>query len=402
MTTPQTQDLFSRFMAEAFDDREVIGASTALQGFFGNPASQNPGRTIFSPDANVVDIDIVRGNEKIAALIPRGTVSRSLGSLQSNLQDGKHSTFSRKYPLAEEEGDINADMILNRIPGENPLAGNTRMGRMRYHAFQIHLESIRRIVRMNEVLAAQSLLTGKQDAIIGTTNTDLQYDFRRNSTHTVTVGTAWSNVAADALGDIDGICKKIRANGRATPNIVIMGDGSFSNFIKNTTVLAQADNKRFELIEVSTGNPVPGKYNRFVEGGLIPRGRLRTPGGFTVWMFTYIDGYDNSGGTFTKFILDDQVLIGSVDARCDRYFGPPERLPIGPTDRALYMEYFGFSLDAPPMPIVKAAGGVIDPNMFHSDAYKSVDRKKITVRTQSAPIFATTHTDAFGVLDTAP
>ena len=117
---------------------------------------------------------------------------------------------------------------------------------------------------------------------------------------------------------------------------------------------------------------------------------------------TYIDGYDNSGGTFTKFIADDQVLMGSVDARCDRYFGPPERLPISNSDRELYMEYFGFSLDAPPMPIIKASGNVIEPQMFHSDAYKSNDRKKITVRTQAAPILATTHTDAFGSIDTTP
>ena len=400
MATPQTQDLFTRFMVEAFDDREKMPVSTGLQAFFGNPSAG--GRTLFSPDANVVDIDIVRGNEKIAALIPRGTVSRPLGSLQSNLQDGKFSTFSRKYPLAEEEGDINADKILNRIPGEQPYQANTRQGRMRYHALQIHMESIRRIVRMFEVLAAQSLTTGTQDAIIGTTNTDLQYDFRRNSTHTVTVGTAWSNVAADALGDIDGINKKIRANGKTTPDIIIMGDTAFSNFLNNTVVKEQADNRRFELIQVTTGNPVPEKYNRFVEGGLIPRGRLRTPGGFTLWMFTYIDGFEDSAGTFTKYILDDQVLIGSVSVRCDRYFGPPERLPISNTDRELYAEYFGISLDAPPMPDIKSTGAVIDPNMFYSDAYKSVDRKKISIRTQSGPIFATTHTDAFGVLDTTP
>ncbi len=399
MTTPATQDLFSRFMADVFDDRENMPVSTALQAFFGNPASA--GRTIFSPDANVVDIDIVRGNEKIAALIPRGNISRPLGALQKDQQNGKFSTFSRKYPLAEESGNITGDMILNRIPGEQPFATNTRVNRMRYHALQIHLESARRIVRMNEVLAAQSLLTGKQDAIIGTTDTNEQYDFRRNSNHTDTVGTAWSNVAADALGDIDGMCKLIRANGKTTPNIAVFGDVAFSNFLKITNVLAQADNRRYELIEVSTNNPVPAEYVRYVEGGLIPRGRLRTPEGFTLWMFTYIDGYEDTAGTFTKYIADDLVLIGSTRARCDRYFGPPERLPISSVDRELYLEYFGFNIDAPPMPMIKSAGGVIDPNMFYCDAERT-DRKKLTIYTQAAPIFATTHTDAFGVLDTAP
>lgn len=400
MTTPATQDLMTRFMAEVFDDRATMPVSTGLQAFFGNPMAG--GRTIYSPDANTVDIDIIRGNEKIAALIPRGTVSRPLGSLQKNLADGKFSTFARKYPLAEEEGDINGDMILNRIPGENPYQSNTRIGRMRYHALQIHLESVRRIVRMCEVLAAQSLLTGKQDAIIGTSNADLQYDFRRNSTHTVTVGTAWSTVTAPAMADIDGICKKIRANGKTTPDMAVLGDTAMTNFMNNTEVKEIADNRRFELIQVSTNNPVPAKFDRFVAGGLIPRGRLKTPAGFVLWLFTYIDGYETTAGTFTKYVADDLVLIGSSKARCDRYFGPPEQLPMVPAREQLYQQYFGFNLNSLPMPMVESSGAVVDPNMFYADAYVSADWKKITMRCQAAPIFATTHTDAFGVLDTQP
>ena len=102
MTTPATQDLFTRFMVEAFDDREIIAAPTAWQAFFGSPLSM--GKTIFSPDKSDVDIDIIRGNEKTAALIPRGTISRPLGSTQADMQGGKMTAFSRKYPLSEEEG----------------------------------------------------------------------------------------------------------------------------------------------------------------------------------------------------------------------------------------------------------------------------------------------------------
>jgi hypothetical protein len=396
--TPATQDLFTRFMVEAFDDREIIAAPTAFQAFFGNPMAG--GRTIFSPDRNDVDIDIIRGNEQIAALIPRGSISKNLGGTQKNQQNGKLSTFSRKFPLSEEEGSITANMILNRTPGEQPFAMSDRLMRMRYHALQIHYESVRRTVRMFEVLAAQAVTTGKQDAIIGTSNTDLQYDFMRDSTHTVTVSTSWSNVASDALGDIDAMCLKIRANGRTTPDMAVLGDGAMDNIIKNTAAIALADNRRFELIEVSTNNPVPAQYMRFVEGGFIPRGRLRTPKGFTLWLFTYVDGYDDASGTFTKYLADDKVLIASSRARCDRYFGPPELLPIDSVQRTLYAEYFGFSLDAPPMPLIKGTGNVIDPNMFYSDAYKANDGKKLTIRTQSAPIFATTHTDAFGLIDT--
>lgn len=402
MSTPVAQDLFSRFMAAAFDEKKIISVSTGFQAFFGRP--ENGAETIFSPDSNAVDIDIVRGNERIAALIPRGTVSRSLGSLQKNQRSEQLSSFTRKYPLSEEEGDISGDILNNRVSGENPYSRMSRIDRLRYHGLKIHMESIRRTVRTFEVLAAQSILTGKQDAIIGTANTDLQYDFLRDTTHTITVGTSWSGGSGTILADIDGACDKIRANGRTMPDMMVLGSTAMNSLVKDTTVAALADSRRFEFIQVGRNNPAPPKFQRFIDGGFIPQGSLRTPAGYELWLFTYLDIYNAPGtGTATKYIADDKVLIGSSTARCDRYFGPPENLPMVPMREALYRDYFGFDPMAAPMPMnMRANSNVIDPSMFYCDAYVSNDWKKITVRTQSAPIFATTMTDAFAVLDTEP
>ncbi len=41
---------------------------------------------------------------------------------------------------------------------------------------------------------------------------------------------------------------------------------------------------------------------------------------------------------------------------------------------------------------------VIDPRMFHCDAYLGKGKKTVTVRTQSAVILPTTNTDAFANL----
>lgn len=401
MSTPAPADLFSRYMAGAFDEKKIIGVSTGFQAFFGNPA--NGAETIFSPDANQVDIDIIRGNERIAALIPRGTVSRSLGSANKNLRSEQMSSFSRKYPLSEEEGDISADQLIKRIAGENPYDNMSQQSRLRHLGLKLHHESIRRTVRMFEVLAAQSILTGKQDAIIGTSNTDLQYDFRRNTNHTVTVSAAWSGGSADILGDIDDGCALIRANGKMMPDMMLMGSTAINSFVSDTTVAALADNRRFEFISVGDRNPAPPKFQRFVEAGFIPQGKLRTPAGWELWLFTYLDVYTNSAGSATKYLADDKVVITSSMARFDRYFGPPECLPMIPQRQQLYREMFGFDPTAPMMPQkMKAPGNVIDPAMFYADAYVSSDWKRVTVRCQSAPIFATTQTDAVVVLDTEP
>ena len=394
--TPQTADQFSRFMAGLFDERQVISVPTGFQAFFGNPESGS--LTHYSPDANAVDIDIIRGNKKTAALIPRGMVARPLGSKQKNLTSGKFTAFARKYPLAEEEGDISGDEILFRQAGESPYSGRTRLDRMRDRGYGIYAESIRRIVRLFERLAAQSILTGAQDAILGTTRDDMKYDFRRKSSHTVSVETEWDD-GGDILADIDAACDQIEANGNADPDFMGIGGGAMDALVRDTTVQILADNRRFELIEVSTNNPVPPRFNRFVKAGWTPRGRLRTPKGYTLWAFTYNRTYTNDSGTATKIMPEDQAFICSTCARCDRYFGPPETLPMIDQRVRLYQELFGFNPLAPPLPAnIQNPGSVVDPSMFYCDCYASPDWKRVTIRTQSAPIFATTQTDAFVTL----
>ena len=242
MATPLATDQFSRFMAEMFDEKEVIGVPTVWQSFFGRP--EHGSKTKFNPDSKVVEIDIMRGNERIAALIQRGTNSRHLGNLQENTTTQNYSTFSRVYPLGEEMGDITADQILERVAGENPYEGRSRIDRMRLLAREHHLEHIRRYVRLFEVLAGFSLFTGQMPAILGTANADLIYDFRRNATHIITVAAAWDAAGADIMGDIDAGCELIRQNGHEMANVLFLGGEAMDALIKDNTIQTLSDNRR--------------------------------------------------------------------------------------------------------------------------------------------------------------
>ena len=392
------QDTFTRVMARLFDEKAIISVPTGFQAFFGNPA--NGSETIFSPDANDVDIDIIRGNEKTAALIPRGMVSRPLGPNQRNMAAENYTSFSRSYPLSEEESDITAKQLEKRVAGENPYQIRSRRDKMRLLAVKYHHENIRRHVRLFERLAAQSILTGKMDAILGTSNPDLQYDFRRNSDLIHTVTTGWNQVGADIMGDIDGRCEDLRAIGHENPDFMGLGGEAMSSFIKDTTIQGLADNRRIELIEVSTNNPVPAKFDRFVAAGWTPRGRLRTLKGYTLWMFTYTDVYtDSTTDLPVKYLPEDQAFIAYTGARMDRYFGPPELLPSISQKEQFMQEMFGFGTNSAPMPMnIKSPAGVILPQMFYPDAYISDNWKKVSIRTQSAPIYATTQTDSVATL----
>lgn len=394
--TPQAADIYPRIMAALFDEKKIIGVPTGFQAFFGRP--ENGSQTIFSPDASVIDIDIMRGNEKTAALIQRGEGGRSINGASST-NEQKYTSTSRKYPLGEETSDITADQLNKRVAGENPYSNLTKFDRMRLLALMEHEEHIRRFVRMFERLAAQSVILGIQDGIIGTTNSDLQYDFRRAAGNTITVGNAWNSGSQTIMADIDGGCNQFRETSKMTPDMMILGSEAMASFIADAEVQTLADNRRFELVEVSTGNPVPPQFSKFVEGGFIPRGRLRTPEGFTLWLFTDVDIFTTNAGVATKYMTTDKAVIASSRSRNDRYFGPSEMLPVTTAHRAFYREMFGFDDVSAPMPDnIQGASDMITPGMFHFDAYEGASRKTITQRTQTAPIFATTQTDAFVTL----
>lgn len=400
--TPQPADQFARFMAAMFDDREGMPAPGGFCSFFGRP--ETGANVIFSPDSDVVDIDIIRGNEKIAALIPRGLNSRIISG-QKNTQEQQSSSFSRVFPLIEEEGDINASQLLKALAGEARYkSGKTTHDRMRTLAMLIYFEQMRRHARTFEVLAASSIITGQQPAILGTTNADLLYDFRRSSGNFITVGTPWSNVAADIIGDIDGACIKVRENGRIMPDMCILSSVDMGSFTKNTSVKDTADNRRFELIQVNTNNPVPPKFKQFTDNGFIARGLLRTPSGFEVWLFTYLDSYQTDAGTPTKYLPDNKTIVCSSQARCDVYFGPPETLPVTSAHSQWFREMFGFNLEAAPMPsnFKGTKWDKIMPAATYVDAYPATGNKKVSVRVQSAPIFPTTQTDGFVTITTTP
>jgi len=397
MITPILTDMYSRYMDSLFDEKEIINVSTVWQQFFGKPG-HGGSKTIYSPDSEVVEIDVMRANERLAALIHRGTNSRIL-NIQRNTGTQNFSTFSRTYPLAEELGDITASQINKRAGGENPYEQKSRIERLRGLAREHHLEHIRRYVRLFEVLAGQSLLSGVQAAILGAQNPDNWYDFRRNAAHIVQPAIPWNQPGANILGDIDNACRALRQNGKVKANVMFFGQDVSRVFLDNVTIQRMADIAGFNFIRFGSNNfSLPANLQELVNAGANPMGMLFTPEGNLLWCFTYVDVFTDNDGNVQHYMPLHSVFIAYYGARCDRYFGPPERLPITSVDNAWYQEMFGMNMLQPVMPANIKSGGVVNPAMFYCDAYPAGDKKKLTIRTQSAPIFGTTQTDAFFTL----
>jgi len=397
--TPNAVDVYSRYMDAMFDLKDVIGVSTVWQQFFGKPQFGNS-KTVYSPNSEVIDIDIMGANERTAKLIPRGTDSRNTGPNQRNTTTQYFSTFSRVFPFAEEMGDISASQINKRVAGENPYEGRDKFDRMRMLAMEHHKEHIRRYVRLFELLAGSSLLTGQMPAILGTANADLIYDWNRNAALTITPAVPWNNAAADILGDIDGAFDTVRQIGKVKFNVMFMaGDVAQAFFNSETLRQLGGDNTGFTLVRAGQNAPVPGMFQSLVDAGADYRGFLITPQGRQLELFTYNDYYDDADGDPQPYMPAGTAFLAYYGARCDRYFGPSERLPMLSIDNVMYQEMFGFSPMSAPMPDKIMGSGIITSDMFYCDAYRSADNKKVTIRTQSAPIFATTQTNSFATLN---
>lgn len=404
MSTPTPPNGFTRVMVEAFNEKRVITGSTAFQTFFGR-VEAGMSKTIISPDALDIDIDIVRGNRKTSAFIHRGvsTSARSIDK-QKNTKTQEYTSFSRKFPLIEELGDVEAVQLTKRLAGENPYKPMSQQEKMRFLVMEEHAPAhISRIMRRCEVAASESVLDGVMTAVDGDT-VDI-YDFKRNSDNTIDkTGDEWNTGTPTIIADLDDLCEIVFKNGKLRPDMCVMGDGAMSAFLNDATVAARADNRSFasDFIQISMVNPVPERFSKFVEAGLQPRGMIKTDKGYNLWLFTNVDIYDDDAGNDdVKFMPTDKVLVCSSMARADRYFGPNERLPIDEMDRMWMISMFGIDPNAVlPAPDINLQGDLhaIVRDMFYFDAYKSGDAKRLTFRTQAAPIYATTQTDAFGTL----
>jgi hypothetical protein len=395
---------YTRLMVEKFDETMAIVAPTAFQGsFFGVP--QTGAVTVFSQDSKTIEIDIKRRNGRRAArLVNRGASSDDISRVKANTEE-RFTNAARAWPLIESYGHINSNELLDRVAGETPYQMTSRQDRMTMKAMLIHHEHMVQQIHTFEYLARESVLNGQHPAILATSDSDLIYDFYRNSGNTITVANAWNSGSQTIMADFDDIIDAIQQNGYMFGDYgAIVGTDAFGDLKDDTDIRADADNRRYLFVELG-GNvaELPTEFSRYKENGFAPRGYIETPKGRRVWLFTYdltfTDDFTTGSDVETNWMPADKCLVFSPKARCDRYFGPPDRLPVTPDEVTLYQDLFGFNMNAAPMPPKVKNPGVIDARMFYPDAYRAPDKKSVMLRTQSAPIFPTTQTDAFGLLE---
>lgn len=391
---------YRQFMSKMFSDVILPGLPRLFLSFFGRP--ETGAITRFLPDNEHVTIDIIRGDEKRAHLVPRGGGSAGKLDKEAKLVR-RFSTAQFGFPLLEEEGAIEVSQLFARAPGQDEYAQQTRQMHLRGLAVQDHEEKIRMFIRAMEYMAMKSIVYGKMPKNDLGETTPL-YDWSRAAGNSFTAAADWATASTDIAGDLQTAAGLVRTNGHMKADVALMDPESVEAVLGNTALKAVGDNRRINQFAIYPDDSnAPKKIQWLLDAGADYRGMLVTPAGHKLSLLSYNEEYTSDAGSATKYFPADTCLVFASDARCDEFYGPGERLPVTPTEERMFQERFGLSqkmVRNPGNPGAKSTG-ILDSRKFMFDSYDAPNKKAVMVRTQAAPIFVPTVVDAFVKIDTS-
>ena len=248
-----------------------------------------------------VDIDIVKGNRKMAAFVHPmvgGEIVQSEG----------YETKSYAPPLINPATVTTADMFLQRLPGEDIYSGRTPADRAAEKLVEEYNKLNDMTTRREEWMAAQVLTTGQLK--VKGKGVDEVIDFGFTNKINLEGTKQWGKSAADTLGNLREWKQQVSRNGFANADMVIMGKKASDTFMADSKVLDLMDKRRFDI-----GAMAPKE----LEGGLNYYGHLNLPG---VDIYGYDEVYlDEETGETKPLIPDNVVRMIPSNANFMRAYG---------------------------------------------------------------------------------
>lgn len=248
-----------------------------------------------------VDIDIVKGNRKMAAFIHPmvgGEIVQAEG----------YETKSYAPPLINPATISTADQLLERLPGEDMYSDKTPADRAAEKLIEEYNQLNDMTTRREEWMAAQVLTTGQLK--VKGKGVDEVIDFGLTNKITLASTKKWGASAADIWGNLKDWKQQVSRNGFANANMVIMGKAAADAFMADATVAKLLDNRRIEIGAIKPEE---------MEGGLTYYGHLNLPG---VDIYGYDEVYlDDETGETKPLIPDNVVLMIPSAASFMRAYG---------------------------------------------------------------------------------
>lgn len=275
------RQLFTKSLADVY--RETNTATLFLQGFF----------KVKESATKEVSIEVIRGNEKVAVDVLRGT--------QGNRNT--ISTFTEKIfipPYFREYFDATDLDFYDRLFGTENSDINSITFRSWLEIISDKLRMLQsKIERAYEIQAAQVFQTG----IVTLVNGD-NIDFKRKVGSMVVAADFWNTGPSNPFTDLEAGGTFLRKVGKAGGNLfnVIMAGEVLDAFLNNGEVTTRADVRRFMLDDISAP--------RKVALGQTYHGRV-SAGAYSFDLWTYAQFFDDraAANASTPYIDANNLVI---------------------------------------------------------------------------------------------
>lgn len=347
---------------------EQMAAPTMfLTGLF-----QSPPENFYTSET--VEIDIIRSDEDIAVAVTDLTTGYRMNS------EDLYTNKEFKAPIFKEAIALNATDLIKRMAGEDPFKSPDFRANLVVRMFRGMVKVERKIRRALEQQASQVLQTG----IITLTDMNgaaiYSLDYKPKATHFPTAGTAWGQVGATPLDDINALAQVIRDDGLEDPDELLMGIDAYRAFVADDEVVKVYDTRR---LDQGTISPMQKRGNGGTYRGTVEIGNYR----YDIW--TYGGQYkDPQTGNKVQFIDPNKVVVRSSTGRMDATFGAIPNIGKLLNSQASQM--------LPELPSrLSNGGGGMD---LHTNVWMSNDGENLWGGVGSRPLLIPTAIDTYGCL----
>ena len=278
--------------------------------------------TVEVSDTKYVDIDIVKGDERLAPFVAP-VVEGELVEAQGFTTNTYEPPYIKPKFMTQA-----AQLLTERSPGSAIYGGDTPGQRAATKLTKEIQDGEKMIHRREEWMAAQGLTTGT--ITVSGKGIEQVIDFGMAADHKVTlVGAAlWSDPLSDPLGDIRTWARQISDDGDANADVLILGAGAADALFSHSSVSSALDVRRINIGEI---NP------RLLSKGVIYHGTLNATG-VNVDIYEYNGSYKDADGVRQRFIENNRVVMTSTQADFRRNYAAIQDLEAGMVPMPIFVK----------------------------------------------------------------
>ena len=270
-------------------------------------------------DTDVIEIDIVKGGQTMAAYVSRVADPTLVGK-------DSFETLIHAVPYIYEEIIFTSKDVKKRLPSQTvyQTGAATRLS-VKIGQWLGTLED--RLIRREEGQVAEAIQTGK--LVVQGDGVDYTVDFKMDAAHLpVNSGTSnWGSTTEDKLAQLSTWSRLCTDKGAPMPTVAIMDKLAGADFIKDPEVLKYLDNRRVKLGEIS---PTVISGQRATYLGTISYIDLN------IDIYVYSGSYTNAAGNQQFYMEDNTVVLTSTVADFRMHYGMIENMKDGDFEGTRY------------------------------------------------------------------